>query len=88
MTDITGSSHPSSDSLLRRPDVEKLVGLKRAWIYQLMRQGEFPLPVRLGDRAVAWRESDIAAWISERPTVQQASPTPEQKPREPQWMRS
>ncbi|MBG99599.1 MAG: hypothetical protein CMN58_04540 [Solibacterales bacterium] len=62
--------HHSSESLLRRPDVEKLVGLKRAWIYQLMRQEAFPLPVRLGVRAVAWRESDIAKWIAARPIAE------------------
>ena len=62
--------HHPLGRLLRRPDVEKLVGLKRAWIYQLMRQEEFPLPVRLGARAVAWRESDISEWIAARPIAE------------------
>ena len=64
-----GTPHRPLDRLLRRPDVERRVGLRRAWIYYLMRRGEFPLPVRLGDRAVAWRESDIAAWIAARPVA-------------------
>jgi len=64
--------HTRPDRLLRRPDVEARVGLRRAWIYHLMQRGEFPLPVRLGDRAVAWRESDVAAWIASRPVARAA----------------
>jgi len=59
------------ERLLRRPDVERRTGFKRARIYALMRDGRFPLPVRIGDRAVAWRESDIAAWINSRPLARE-----------------
>ncbi len=31
-----------SDSLLRRPDVEEMTGLSRAWIYAAMQRGDFP----------------------------------------------
>jgi prophage regulatory protein len=31
-----------------------------------MADGAFPKPVKLGTRKVAWRESDIAAWIEDR----------------------
>ena len=54
------------DSLLRRPEVERRTGKSRSGIYLDMRRGLFPLPVRIGMRAVAWRESDIQAWIDER----------------------
>jgi len=50
--------------LLRRPEVERLVGLKRSTIYDLMARGEFPRPVRIGIRAVAWAESDICDWVA------------------------
>ena len=55
-----------SYSLLRRPQVEALTGLSRAWIYAAMQRGEFPRPVKIGRRAVAWPESVIDKWISER----------------------
>ena len=55
-----------SDSLLRRPAVEARVGLSRAWIYSAMEKGEFPRPVRIGKRAVAWPQSVIDAWITDR----------------------
>ncbi len=55
-----------SDSLLRRPAVEARVGLSRAWIYSAMEKGEFPRPVKIGRRAVAWPTSVIDRWIAER----------------------
>ena len=55
-----------TDSLLRRRDVEALTGLSRAWIYAAMQRGDFPRPVKLGKRAVAWPKSAIDDWIEER----------------------
>lgn len=56
-----------SDKHLRRPAVEALTGLARSTIYHLMSRGQFPRPVRLSVRAVAWRESDVTAWLASRP---------------------
>lgn len=56
-----------SDPLLRRPEVERETGLSRASIYRLMAVGEFPRPVRIASRAVAWRASTITAWKDSRP---------------------
>jgi prophage regulatory protein len=55
---------PSPDSILRRPEVERLSGLSRSSIYQKIKDGTFPLPLRLTSRSVGWRASDIAKWIS------------------------
>jgi len=54
------------DRLLRIRDVSELVGLKRAAIYFQMAEGTFPRPVKIGKRAVAWRERDIQEWIRSR----------------------
>ena len=53
-------------AILRRKQVEARAGLARSTIYKLMARGEFPLPVRLGRRAVGWLEADIDAWIQSR----------------------
>ena len=53
--------------MLRRVEVETLTGLSRSTIYELMRDGEFPLPLQVGKRAVRWHEREIAAWLAERP---------------------
>jgi prophage regulatory protein len=55
-----------SDKIIRRPDVERITGLARSTIYDFMSRGEFPQPVKLGARAVGWRESNVLAWIAAR----------------------
>jgi prophage regulatory protein len=52
--------------ILRRPEVETRTGLSRSTIYAMMADGTFPKPIRLGKRAVGWRESDIAEWLESR----------------------
>ena len=60
--------------LLRRPEVEKIVGLSVSSLYRLMAEGSFPRPVRLGGRAVAWRATDIADWLESRPSTANETP--------------
>ncbi|MDP2519029.1 helix-turn-helix transcriptional regulator [Shimia thalassica] len=56
-----------TENHLRRPAVEAVTGLSRSSIYDMMDKGEFPRPVRIGKRAVAWPESAIAEWLAGRP---------------------
>jgi prophage regulatory protein len=49
-------------------DLKQRVTLSRSTIQRLARQGQFPQPIRLSPARVAWRESDIAAWIAKRAT--------------------
>mgnify|MGYP001068878169 CR=1 FL=1 len=53
--------------LLRRPKVEAMTGLSRSTLYAMIARGDFPKPVRVGLRAVAWRDGDIHAWQADRP---------------------
>lgn len=54
------------ETLLRLPDVEARTGLKKSAIYAGMRAGTFPACIKLGSRAAAWPESEIAAWIASK----------------------
>ena len=56
-----------NDRLLRRRQVEEITGLSRSSIYRLMRNGEFPLPVKVGPAAVRWKTSEITVWMESRP---------------------
>ena len=67
------SNQAQPPTLLRRPDVERRTGLKRAHIYSLMKQGAFPQAVPLAGRAVAWIADEVDAWITGR--IQQSRPT-------------
>lgn len=52
--------------LLRRPQVEALTGLACSTIYAYVKEDMFPKQIKIGKRAVAWREADILAWIEGR----------------------
>lgn len=55
--------------LVRMPTVRRLTGLGRSTIYRMVAARKFPSPVRLGARAVAWRQSDLDEWSESRPAV-------------------
>ena len=55
--------HAHAESLLRLPEVEAVVGMKKSKIYSLLQEGQFPAPVRLGPRSVRWKASAVSAWI-------------------------
>lgn len=56
----------SENQLLRRQEVEALVRLSTSSVYRLMRAGQFPEPMRVGQRAVRWRKSEIDQYLAER----------------------
>jgi prophage regulatory protein len=51
---------------LRITDVQRLTGLPRATIYEMVGKGAFPKQVRLSPRAVGWIESEILKWQNAR----------------------
>lgn len=51
-------------AILRRKQVETRTGLGRSSIYDYIKAGRFPHPIRIGDRAVGWLESEIDAWLT------------------------
>ncbi len=57
------------DDLLTRPEVEKLVRLKKSALYGLLqdRESDFPRPLKIGPKAIRWRRSEISEWLSSRP---------------------
>ncbi|PSV44868.1 AlpA family transcriptional regulator [Photobacterium indicum] len=52
--------------LIRLKEVMNITGLGRSSIYKFMDEERFPKSVSLGDRAVAWVESEVEMWIEER----------------------
>lgn len=52
--------------LYRLPKVIEITGLSTSTIYGKIRKKEFPAPVKIGARAVAWKMTDIELWIASR----------------------
>jgi prophage regulatory protein len=48
--------------IIRLPAVLERVGLKRTAVYDRIKGGEFPKPIKLG-RVSGWVEADIQEWI-------------------------
>jgi prophage regulatory protein len=61
----------AAEHVLRLPDVKGSIGLSRSSIYAGVRNGTFPAPMKLGERAVGWAESEILAWIEARKTARE-----------------
>ena len=57
----------TTERLLNRKEVELATGFSCTSIYRLMRAGKFPEPLKVGERAVRWPESEIVQWLAERP---------------------
>ena len=60
------SEQASPTRLIRLPEVLRRVPLSRTRIYELVNDGRFPRPIKLSERAVAWRSADVEQWIAER----------------------
>jgi prophage regulatory protein len=46
--------------------VMRNTGLARSTIYKLIAHNQFPVPIKLSKRAVAWLQSEIENWASSR----------------------
>ncbi|ENI4488451.1 MULTISPECIES: AlpA family transcriptional regulator [Vibrio] len=51
---------------LKLKEVMEKTALSRSAIYRKMNDGEFPQSVSLGDRAVAWVESEVQDWVIDK----------------------
>lgn len=51
---------------LRLKEVMAITALSRSSIYKFMNEERFPQTISLGDRAVAWLESEVEEWMEEK----------------------
>ncbi len=51
---------------LRLKEVMAITALSRSSIYKFMSEERFPQTISLGDRAVAWLESEVEEWMEEK----------------------
>jgi prophage regulatory protein len=51
---------------IRLPEVKKMTGLGKTTLYEMIKDGAFPAPVKIGGRAVAWVESEVEQWAAAR----------------------
>jgi prophage regulatory protein len=62
---VPSASVAPCERLLRLRDVLTIVGLSRAHVYNLVKQGLFPRPIALGSNCARWIQSEVQAWVSD-----------------------
>lgn len=62
-------------------ELRTAVGLSRSAIYDLVKAGQFPPPVKLGRQASAWPESEVSAWQRARIAERDAQGRPQRAAR-------
>lgn len=55
--------------VLRIREVCERTGRSRTMVYDDVKAGRFPAPIKIGLRAIAWREGDIDHWLETRPSA-------------------
>lgn len=48
---------------IRLPQVLAVIPMSKSAIYQAIREGRFPAPIKLGPRTAAWSVDAIREWI-------------------------
>jgi len=67
----TGESNMITETLLTEDKlvdmlfITTLTGLTDKWFYKLIKDGEFPKPIKLG-RSSRWLQSEVEHWLRER----------------------
>lgn len=61
---LDGTSEP--ERFIRLREVVGICGLPASSIYDKMRRGDFPKPVPLAGKSVAWLSSEIRQWMQSR----------------------
>jgi prophage regulatory protein len=54
------------NDLILRPERKRLVPLSDTTVWRMERRGEFPRRIAISEKRVAWRRSEIEAWLEQR----------------------
>jgi prophage regulatory protein len=59
--------------LIKLNEVKARTGLGRSSIYSYIGKGIFPAQVKLGERSIAWVETEIESWVQSKINARNAS---------------
>jgi prophage regulatory protein len=64
----------TAPKILRASDVCTYTGLSRTTMYRLIRQRQFPAPIRLTTRTSGWMSDEVNAWLGQRMAESRLTP--------------
>ncbi|EMM6943531.1 AlpA family transcriptional regulator [Morganella morganii] len=64
-TDTTTAFSLLDEPLVDMKEITKLTGLTDKWFYKQIQDGQFPKPIKLGNRS-RWQKSQVEAWLQAR----------------------
>ena len=53
--------------LIKLPQVTEITTLKRSTVYERVKAGTFPAPLKVGARGSAWDSDEISTWLDKLP---------------------
>jgi prophage regulatory protein len=53
----------SDIKIYRLKELKEKLGVGKSTIYRWIKKGNFPAPIKLGERTVGWLESDLKKWL-------------------------
>ena len=60
----------TADRVVRPREVRELLGnISKSTLWRWIAKGQFPRPMKLGERAVGWRQSTLNEWLDSRPAA-------------------
>lgn len=57
---------PQPERLLSVSTVTEQTSFSRAHIYEMVKRGEFPRPIKISANRIAWPASRVSAWIASK----------------------
>lgn len=63
----TTAPSPLDEPLVDMKEITKFTGLTDKWFYKQIQEGQFPKPIKLGNRS-RWLTSEVNAWLQARIT--------------------
>lgn len=61
---ITESQETRKSSIIRKAELQSMLGISDPSIYRWEREGKFPKRLQLGGNSVGWLLSEVEAWIN------------------------
>ena len=62
----SGASKGKTKNISARPASKGMVGVSDKTIWQWIKNGEFPAPIKLSDSVTVWRLSDVHTWMQSK----------------------